>query len=99
MQKLFSWMNPTLEVRNTAKYGRGVFAKEAVVKGEMLAIFGGYVLTLAEEANLPEEYQDTGVQIAENFVLTSKIGIEDTDCFNHSCNPNAGWGGRYSLRL
>ena len=92
-------MNPTLEVRNTAKYGRGVFAKEAVVKGEMLAIFGGYVLTLAEEANLPEEYQDTGVQIAENFVLTSKIGIEDTDCFNHSCNPNAGWGGRYSLRL
>ena len=57
MQKLFSWLNPTLEVRNTTKYSRGVFAKAAVAKGEMLAIFGGYVLTQPKKPICPKNFK------------------------------------------
>ena len=96
-KRTFSWMNPKLVVREAGKCGKGVFAKEEIKKDERLAIFGGYVLTLKEESQLLEKFQDTGVQIAENFVLTTRGQKEDTDCFNHSCEPNAGFNGQIFL--
>lgn len=96
-QRTFSWMNPKLEVRETEKYGKGVFAKHDLEKFERLAIFGGHILTIEEESLLPKEFQDTGVQIAENFVLSTKERKEDADCFNHSCDPNAGFEGQIFL--
>lgn len=96
-EKMFSWMNPKLEVRDTDKYGKGVFANDDVKKGEMLAIFGGYVLTLDEEEKLPQEYRDGGVQIHDDYVLSSKDHIELTDYFNHRCEPNAGFNGQIFL--
>ncbi|MFH0969833.1 MAG: SET domain-containing protein [Patescibacteria group bacterium] len=99
-KRTFSWMNPKLEARTALKYGKdekGVFAKEDIKKGEMLAIFGGYIMTLDKENKSPKKYRDTGVQIAKNFVISSKNKKEDTDCFNHSCNPNAGFNGQIFL--
>ena len=96
-KRTFSWMNPKLEVRETEKFGKEVFAKDSIKKDEMLAIFGGYILTLKEEENLPDEYNDTGIQISEDFVLSSKYKKEDTDYFNHSCEPNAGFNGQIFL--
>lgn len=95
--RTFSWLNPKLEIRNTPGYGDGIFANEVVEEGERLAIFGGCVLSLDEESDLPEEFQDTGLQIAEEFVLTSKEKKEDADGFNHSCEPNAGFKGQIFL--
>lgn len=94
---MFSWMSPKLEVRETDKYGKGIFAVKNLSKGELLAILGGYILTLKENMGLPKEFSDTGVQIAENFNITGKNIKEDTDCFNHSCDPNAGFGGQIFL--
>lgn len=96
-KKMLSWMNPKLEVRNTDKYGKGVFAKEDLKKGETLAIFGGYILTLDEEKKLEEKYRDGGLQIDENYVISSKDHLESTDFFNHSCQPNAGFKGQNFL--
>lgn len=90
-------MNEKLEVRDTLKKGKGVFAKSEIPAGERLAIFGGVILTLEEESLLPKKFQDTGLQIAENFVITTKDKKEDTDCFNHSCEPNAGFNGQLFL--
>ena len=95
-KRMFSWMNPELEVRKTDKYGGGVFSKKFIKKNELLAVFGGFVLTLKEEESLPKKFQDTGVQISENFVLTSK-DKEYTDFFNHNCDPNAGFKGQIFL--
>lgn len=89
-------MNPKLEVRDTGKYGKGVFAKEDIKKNERLAMFGGYIMTLDEEEKLPKNIKDLAHQIDDNFV----IGIKDedkkqnVDNFNHSCNPNAGFKGQ-----
>jgi len=96
-KKTFSWMNPELEVRETGKYGKGVFAMGKVKKNDLLTIFGGYILTAKEESLLPDKYSDTGVQISDDFVLTTREKKEDTDCFNHSCNPNAGYNGQIFL--
>lgn len=98
-RRIYSWMNQKLEVRDTKKYGQGVFAKERLKKDEMLAIFGGYIMTLDEESKLPSEIRDSAHQIGENIV----IGInrnedeQDVDFFNHSCNPNAGFKGQLFL--
>lgn len=37
------------------------------------------------------------MQIAEDFVLSSKYRKEDTDYFNHSCKPNSGFRGQIIL--
>ena len=99
MKSTFSWTNPKLEVKNTGEYKRGVFAKENIRKGEMLSVFGVYVMTIKDERKLPEDYNDTGVQIHDKFVLGIKKRdeLEDADYFNHSCNPNAGFNGQIFL--
>ena len=95
--KKFSWMNPKLEVRRTEKYGKGVFAKENIKKGDMLAVHGGFIITVEKESNLPDKFKDHGVQISEDFVISCKTYDEDDGYFNHSCNPNAGYKGQIFL--
>ena len=96
---LYSWMNPNLEVRDTNTHGMGVYANAPINKDDVLAIFGGHVMTIAEESLLPERIRDLAHQISDNFV----IGINDindlgpSDFFNHSCQPNAGFDGQIFL--
>lgn len=93
-KKMFSWMSPKLEVRETGKYDGGVFARSGVKKNDLLAVFGGYVMTIKEELSLPKKFQDTGVQIGEDLVINSGKKKEVTDFFNHSCSPNVGFNGQ-----
>ena len=100
MSTVRTWLNPELEVRDTGRYGKGVFVKKNVKKGERLAIFGGDVMFIEELKNLPGELRDHPMQIEERFVLgISRIATEpeDTDFFNHSCEPNAGFKGQIFL--
>ena len=95
-----SWLNPKLMVKNTVAYGMGVFAKEDVKQGERLAIFGGDIMYIDEIKSLPEELRDYTLQIEERFVLGSSRNAtepEDTDFFNHSCEPNSGLKGQIFL--
>lgn len=94
---VYSWLNPKLGVRSAGKCGKGIFADASLKKGERLAIFGGYVISIREEESLSKECGDSGVQITEDLVITSKDATEDTDFFNHSCDPNAGFQGQVFL--
>jgi uncharacterized protein len=98
-KRMFSWMNPKLEVRYTEKYGKGVFARENLKKDETLAIFGGYVMTLKEESSLQKEIKDLAHQISDNFVIgiNNQKDLQFVDFFNHSCEPNAGFRGQIFL--
>lgn len=86
-------------MRDTGKYGKGVFAKELIEKGELLCIFGGYIMTVEEEMALPDDLNDLGVAIHGDFVIGIKHPeeAEDADYFNHSCDPNAGFKGQIFL--
>jgi SET domain-containing protein len=96
---MFSWMNPNLEVRNTKKYGKGVFTKEDIKKDSTLAFFGGYIMSLQEESLLDKSIRDSAHQIDDNLVIGIKNvkEIQDVDFFNHSCEPNAGFRGQICL--
>ncbi|MBI5847522.1 MAG: SET domain-containing protein [Nitrospirae bacterium] len=92
-------MNPKLEIRDTGSYGRGLFTKADIRKGELLSVFGGYVMTRLEEETLPEDFRDAGVMISEELCLgkISRDQIEPADYINHSCSPNAGFKGQIFL--
>jgi hypothetical protein len=94
-----SWLNPKVEARKSEKHGKGAFARESIYKGERLAILGGDIMWIDEINNLPEALSDYPMQIEERFVLGSRDSLEpeDTDFFNHSCNPNIGFKGQIFL--
>lgn len=96
---MYSWINKKLETRDTKKCGKGVFAKDNIKKNERLAVFGGYVMTIEQELNLPKEISDYAHQIDDDLVIgiNCEKDISLTDHFNHSCEPNAGFKGQIIL--
>jgi SET domain-containing protein len=97
MKKNLSWFNPKLISKKLSNIGEGVFTAKDIKKGELLTIFGGYVIPLSEEKELPDDYRDSGIQISDEFVLSSLNSKELTDLYNHSCNPNSGIKGQIFL--
>ncbi len=97
-QRMFSWMNPDLEVRETEKYGKGVFAKKDIEKGEMLFVMGGYILTIDDENNLKGAVADKPIEISDEFSIgplkDSDLELMPQHYVNHSCDPNAGFNGQ-----
>lgn len=76
--------------------GRGLFAQAPLVRGEVLAVFGGTVLHAAQLEALTSEERLAVVQIDENLFLWSVIPGPG-DWINHSCQPNAGLCGQIVL--
>ncbi len=91
-------MNPKLEVRETAKYGKGVFAKKNISKGETLIVMGGYILTIEDDNNLRGVVADKPIEISDIFFIgptkPSDLELMPQHFVNHSCNPNAGFKGQ-----
>lgn len=97
MIKKYSWHNSKLVSKKIGEIGDGVFAEKGIKKGEILAVFGGYIISLSDEKKFPAKYRDSGIQISENLVMSSLDRKEITDCFNHSCEPNSGIKGQIFL--
>lgn len=99
-KRTFSWMHLDLEVRETGECGKGIFATADIEKDDLLVIFGGYAMHLSEYFELPEEVKHYSSQIHDDMVFGIKKmdEIEDAYYFNHSCDPNAGYGGQIFLR-
>ena len=91
MEKLLKYLNsdPKFEVRETGKYGKGIFAKRDISKGEIITKFTGEIITLKEDlkrVRKGEMRNDDGFQIGEEkYLALDPIPI----LFNHSCSPNA----------
>jgi hypothetical protein len=93
-----SWLHPGLEKRCSATQGCGVFARQDIGRGERLAVFGGKIMQIDDMLDLPVEMQVYTMQIEERFVLDPATDEpEDTDFFNHSCDPNCGFKGQIFL--
>ncbi len=93
-----SWLDPHLEKRSSETDGSGIFAREDIRKGERLAIFGGKIMLIDEMYQLHPVMQRYTMQIEERFVLgPAGDHAEDSDFFNHSCDPNSGFSGQIFL--
>jgi SET domain-containing protein len=94
----FSYCSPKLELRSCLeKGGFGLYAVEPIASGELLAMWGGQVVTTEQLDDLPIERQTHGIQIQEELYLVPVTHGEPADYFNHSCNPNCGLDSPISL--
>lgn len=94
----FSYLSPKVEERDCIeKGGHGVFAREAISAGELITVWGGFVVTEDKLAELPEEKATHGIQVEEKVYLIPLGEDDPADMFNHSCNPNTGLCGQITL--
>jgi hypothetical protein len=92
------FLSPKLEVRaEPEKGGFGVYAMEAVAAGEIVSVWGGYIVDADQLDTLPHEVQQHTVQIEEGLYLATIGGAESADFINHSCDPNLGLRGQITL--
>jgi len=95
----FFWLNPKLKVGDSLLGGKGTFAKKMIKKGEALLIMGGYITPIKEEIKLPQKFNDNGLQISDDLVISvrDENHLGGINFVNHSCNPNAGIKGQIFL--
>lgn len=101
-----SWTNPKIIRGDTQGYGHGVFAEQDITKGEIVAVFGGYVVAMSDLPKIressPDEYDiilRTGYQISENLIFSpvSEAQFSVIEYLNHSCDPNCGFKSKIEL--
>lgn len=89
-----SYLSPKLEAKVLPeKGGYGVFAKEAIQRGELVAMWGGMIVPGERLNALTHEQVSLSVQVEEDLYLVSTRPCP-ADRVNHSCNPNAGLQGQ-----
>ena len=88
------WNNPKLANRHLgADKGTGVITQAKIRRGEILSLFGGYVMSIAEFHQLPAELQEYTYHITRDLLLgpVAHGQLAVGDYYNHSCQPNAGF--------
>jgi len=99
MQMNKTYRSPKTVVRESTKGGKGLFAKEFILQGEIIAIKNGHFVDAHEANILDRELGDFSLQISDDLFICPKTKeeIEDTAIFiNHSCDPNIGMDGQIS---
>jgi len=83
-----SWLDPRVEVRPSCIEGQGLFAREMIDAGELVAIMGGVPITTAQlEKIIAASGTYSCAAIGEDLHLLQDM--DDALRFgNHSCNPN-----------
>ncbi|MDH3959475.1 MAG: hypothetical protein OEU98_08400, partial [Actinomycetota bacterium] len=59
---LHSWLTPKAVVRDVGDHGHGSFVRESIDAGEVVAAFGGYVVTGGELAGHDEVRVSRSIQ-------------------------------------
>ena len=95
-----SYVSPKIAFRpNHDKGGGGLYAIAEIAAGERLSVWGGYIVSGQELAELALENPQHAVQVEEDLYLVPPIGAahDDADYFNHSCAANAGFEGQITV--
>ena len=92
------YLSPKLEARPAPnKGGMGVYACEAIRRGEVVSMWGGRVIPVEEIYYYNEELRRYLIQVEEGLFLTPSWPTEAAEYFNHSCDPNTGLSGQSAL--
>ena len=93
----YNWLTPKAQIRQTSGKGTGSFAIEKVIKGEVIASFGGYVVKQKDLKDYSADRVARSLQLdEENYLLSGPIP-ESGGMINHSCEPNCGVFGTSSV--
>lgn len=91
-----SFVTKKVKVLRSGIDRKGIFAEKPIKQGEVISVWGGFIITQNEYGHLSKScfknIEDYATKIADGFYLVSskKGGLEDDDFFNHNCSPNAG---------
>lgn len=77
--------------------GHTVVARDMIAQGELIVVWSGTLVGLAELEALPATVKRYSLQVEENQYLVSLSDCEPPDYVNHSCDPNAGLSGQIAL--
>src|SRR5215472_14845360 len=92
-----SFLSPKTEVRASKIQGRGLFAREKIARGEIVAIKGGHIFDRETLDRLQSSLGPAEIQIADDLFIgpTEARERESSMIFsNHSCDPNIGVQGQ-----
>ncbi len=95
-----SYRSPKTEARPSPIHGTGLFAKQPIAPGEIVAVKGGHVLTGAQWAELEPTLGPAEIQISEDLFIAPVSQAERDGSMlyiNHSCDPNAAIQGQIVL--
>ncbi|MCA9999973.1 MAG: SET domain-containing protein [Anaerolineales bacterium] len=93
-----NYLSPKLEMRqHPDKGGFGVYATEPLETGELIVVWGGYMLTGEQFDQLSSDARQHSLQVEENVFQVPLRANDPAEMINHSCMPNAGLRGNVSL--
>ena len=80
-----SWITPKAKGRNG-----GLYATKPISPGEIVCIFGGYVMTREQTEILPAGLRDYPIKIFPGYYLGQRTtdDFDDAELVNHSCDPS-----------
>lgn len=85
--------NPKAIIRKTKKYGKAVFAREKIRKGEIIAAFDGPILD--------DDFEPWTDDLYNHAIQFDKTMWRDSQgiarLLNHSCEPNCGIKGLFKI--
>lgn len=85
-----SFLSPKCEVRSAFDDDNlGAYASQSITAGEILAVFGGEIMTLEQMEADWSEIQHLSLQVEDDLFLVSTYPGPG-DYINHSCDPT-GW--------
>jgi uncharacterized protein len=96
-QPAASFLSPKAEVRTSAIHGRGLFAREPIARGEIVAIKGGHIFDGETLRRLQPSLGPVEIQIADDlYIGPVNAGQREGSMIfsNHSCAPNIGVQGQ-----
>ena len=92
-----TWFSPKIEKRESRIEGRGLFAREAIARDEIVVVKGGYILTRDQRDRIGRELGPSEIQITEALFIGPTTPAEREGGMmhlNHSCEPNLGLQGQ-----
>lgn len=85
-------MPKKIEARRSAIHGNGVFATEAIAKGERVIRYKGLLRTHDEVDRVYADEADSGhtfiFTLNDKYVIDANVDGNDARWINHSCDPN-----------
>jgi hypothetical protein len=95
-----SWFNPKTEKRVSHIQGRGLFARDPIAAGEIVAVKGGSVVDRSTLAVIQSEISAADIQVEDDLYIAPRTAGEVEASMlhlNHSCDPNVGVRGQITF--